>query len=576
MWTSRRQGLSLAWKFLLCFSAVLVTLIFAMLVYVNFLADRFVVGRTTEDLLQGQAQINSAVKCQLSALSLTARVVGSFHRLREAMDKTDLPSVRNFLFTYQQENRGPDLLIVLDGDGRVLARTDSLQRDPVRDVKSHWTAPALSSGTAQRTLYTRDAVYNAAIARSETEGHVFGFVLAGSRMDNTFARELRSVSDDEIVILGDRVIGSTIPGSVLPWHSRADWHAKPNGSRGGDAVRIGTGRYLFPPALQKDLRNSVSAVRIGAETYFVLPTTLAYAGAPLILCLQSADKALAPYQRIQIGLLVLGILAAVIGVAGSALFARRLTAPIVELVKATREVAGGNFDFRLKVQRRDEIGVLAQSFNSMTHGLRERADMQKFVSQSTLQMIQSAGNKALTGERKVLTIFFSDIRGFTSLSEHRDPEQVVKILNRVFTVQARRVKQFSGDIDKFVGDAIVALFAGEDAPINAIRCASEIHKEMQEYNAQLLSNEPPIELGIGISTGEVILGSIGSEDRRDFTAIGSHVNLCARLCGLARPGEILLAESTHREVRNVVTAERLPARRVKGFSDPVAVYKVES
>jgi class 3 adenylate cyclase len=576
MWTSHRQGLSLAWKILLCFSAVLVTLIFAMLAYVNFMADRFVTARVTADLVQGGARINSVIEDQFSALSLTARLVASFPRLKALVTETDLPTLRDFLLSYQQENHGPDLLIVLDPNGRVLARTDSPRADPILDVQSKWIGPALSGQRAIGTLYTRDAAYNAALAPSEAEGAVFGFILAGSRMDNAFARKLSDIRHDEIVILGDRVIGSTIPGSVLPWHSRADWHAQSNGSSGGDAVRIGTGWYMLSPALREDLDNGRNAVRIGTEVYLVVPATLAYSGAPLILALQSADQALAPYQRIQIGLLVLGILATLIGVAGSALFARRLTSPIVELVNGTREVAGGNFDFRLKVQRRDEIGVLAQSFNSMTHGLRERADMQKFVSQSTLDMIQSARNKALTGERKVLTIFFSDIRGFTSLSEHRDPEQVVKILNRVFTVQAQRVKQFSGDIDKFVGDAIVALFAGEDAPINAIRCAREINEEMQEYNAQLLSNEPSIELGIGISTGEVILGSIGSEDRRDFTAIGSHVNLCARLCGLARSGEILLAESTYREVRNVVTAERLPPQRLKGFSDPVAVYKVES
>jgi adenylate cyclase len=244
------------------------------------------------------------------------------------------------------------------------------------------------------------------------------------------------------------------------------------------------------------------------------------------------------------------------------------------LVSGTREVAAGNFDFRLKVDRRDEIGALAESFNNMTRGLRERADMQKFVSHSTLKMIQSAGAAALAGERKVLTIFFSDIRGFTSLSENRDPAQVVKILNRIFTLQAERVQRFSGDIDKFVGDAIVALFQSDNAPLNAIRCAQEIHRAIHAYNAQRPTDEPVIEIGVGISTGEVILGSIGSEDRCDFTAIGSHVNLCARLCGLARSGEILVAEDTYREVRNFVSAERLEPQSVKGFSAPVPVYRI--
>jgi adenylate cyclase len=293
-----------------------------------------------------------------------------------------------------------------------------------------------------------------------------------------------------------------------------------------------------------------------------------------VIALQSDDKALAPYRHIQLGLLILGILATAAGIAASAMVARHVTAPIAALVQGTREVAAGNFDFRLKVARGDEIGDLAESFNNMTSGLRERADMQKFVSHSTLEMIRSSPDPAALGERKVLTIFFSDIRGFTSLSERRDPEQVVKILNRIFTLQAQQVKKFFGDIDKYVGDAIVAVFEGENAPVNALRCAAEIQKGIDAYNAALPVNEPAIELGIAVTTGEVILGSIGSEDRRDFTVIGSHVNLCARLCSLAKPREILLAESTYRQVQHTIAAERLEAQHVKGFSEAVPVYRL--
>jgi adenylate cyclase len=295
---------------------------------------------------------------------------------------------------------------------------------------------------------------------------------------------------------------------------------------------------------------------------------------PLAVILQSRTRALIPYEHIQIGLLVLGLIAAVAGISGSAVLARTITAPLRKLAEGTNQVAAGNFDYRLDIRAGDEIGDLARSFNVMIRGLRERADMQKFVSQSTVDMIQSSGQKKISGgERVIRTIFFSDMRGFTPMSERREPEEVVRILNRCFSLQAERVKQFNGDIDKFVGDSVVALFDGDDMAFNAIRCAVEIHKALDNYN-EAHPNEEPILVGIGIATGEVILGSIGSEDRLDYTAIGSHVNLSSRLCSVAAPREILLAESTYRRVQDVVAAERLEPLKVKGFSEPVPVYRM--
>jgi class 3 adenylate cyclase len=546
----RGRRIPFAWRIALSSSAVLVTLIVAMLAYVNFQAHRFVTDRIASDLVQGGTRIESTIEDQFSALTLTAQLVADIPALKALLNNTDPPTIRDFLLTYQQKNHSPDLLIALDEAGRVLARTDSPHSDSIPDLQATWIGRALAGEPVRGPLPARNEIYNAVMVPCEADSTLFGFVLAGSRIDNAFAHKLSEASHDEIIILGKQLIGSTLPVHQLPWTTAEKWKS--------DSGNF-TGRRQ---------------VWIAGEAYSALPAVLRYPGAPTVIELQSDDKALAPYRRIQIGLLILGLLGTGIGIASSAMLARHVTAPIAELVQGTREVAAGNFDFGLNVPPGDEIGDLAQSFNNMTRGLRERADMQRFMSQSTLEMIQSTRQRASAGERKVLTILFSDIRGFTSLSERRPPEQVVNILNRILTLQAERVKAFSGDIDKYIGDAVMALFQGQEAALDAIRCAVEIQKAIQSYNAGLSSNEPRIEVGIGISTGEVILGSIGSEDRRDFTAIGSHVNLSARLCSLAKPREILMAESTYQQVQNLVRAERLGPQHVRGFSDAVPVYRM--
>jgi adenylate cyclase len=149
----------------------------------------------------------------------------------------------------------------------------------------------------------------------------------------------------------------------------------------------------------------------------------------------------------------------------------------------------------------------------------------------------------------------------------------VKILNNCFTLQAEKVKKFGGDIDKFVGDAVMALFLGEDMALNAIRCAVEIQKAIDAFNAEHPAQDP-LEVGIGIATGDVVLGAIGSQDRLDFTVVGSHVNLASRLCSLAGAREILLADSTYALVSDLIAAQPLEPLTVKGFSEPVSIYKM--
>ena len=169
-------------------------------------------------------------------------------------------------------------------------------------------------------------------------------------------------------------------------------------------------------------------------------------------------------------------------------------------------------------------------------------------------------------------MFFSDIRDFTERAERLRPEEAVALLNRCLSVQADLIKKFHGDVDKFVGDAVFAIFSGEDMTLNAIRCAVEIHRAME--HVEVGANGAPLTLGIGVVSGEVVLGSVGSAERLDYTALGSNVNLCWRLCSQAKAREILMNEGTYLRVADLIAADPVEPLSAKGFASPVAAYRM--
>jgi class 3 adenylate cyclase len=542
---------SLRTRLLILGSALVVGLTAATLTYVSTLANTAVSERITADLQQSRGFVLANIGSRYRDLALVAELVASFPNLR-ALFGTDAATIRDFLADYRQRHDRRELLVALDTRGEVVARSDTFAALTIPEVERTWLQPALEGRRAEGVLDIDGRLHHGVAAAAESGGTIFGYVLALAPVDEAWARSLREASGKEIVVLSSAgIAASTVPAARLPWRTAADYH----------------------PASGVDLPQDVD---LGGERFQALSVTLSPPEPLTILSLQSRDVALAPYRNVQLGLLVLGLVAAAVGISGSALLARSITAPVGQLADATRQVAAGNFDVRLAVSRRDEIGELAQAFNAMTEGLRERSDMRKFMSQSTMEMIQKhEPRERRAGERSVITVLFADIRGFTSFAEHRPPEEAVQMLNRYLRLQADLVKRFNGDVDKFMGDAVFAHFTGPDMALNAIRCALEIQRAI-DVTARSEPDVPTLAVGIGIATGEVIVGSIGSEDRLDYTAIGPAVNLGSRLCASAEPREILLSESTYALVHDLVAAEPMAPLTVRGVSEPVNVYRMKS
>lgn len=296
----------------------------------------------------------------------------------------------------------------------------------------------------------------------------------------------------------------------------------------------------------------------------------------VVLVEERQDDAYVAVDRI-IGSLFRWLLAGLaVAIAGAMLLAVRISRPIIEIDRVAGEVARGNFQARvLGIQSRDEIGDLARRMNAMVVGLNERFHLQKFVSGGTMLAIRnSAGGIKLGGERHQVAMLFCDIRGYTAFSERVDPEVVVEMLNFYFQKQADIIRQHNGDVDKFVGDQILAVFQGEAMVANAVRAALDIQEEMPRLGSQ--HPEWNLSVGIGVNAGEVVMGAMGSMDRMDFTVLGDNVNLAARLCNHAGAGRILLSESAWKAISGIeeFTAQALEPIRVKGKREPVVVFEV--
>lgn len=279
----------------------------------------------------------------------------------------------------------------------------------------------------------------------------------------------------------------------------------------------------------------------------------------------------------------LGILA--IGIIGAFLLGNYLVGPIKNLLEGVTEIGTGNFDYKVAVQSRDELGDLTNAFNKMAKGLKERETIKdafsRYVSHDVLNQVLK--NKIqLGGERKLATILFSDIRDFTTMAESLKPELVVEILNEYFTVMTDVIFKNEGTVDKFIGDGILAVFglpiAHEDDPKRTVQAAIEMQSELNKLHEKWKNEgKPQFKIGIGINTTEVIVGNIGSTKRMEYTVIGDGVNTTARIESLNKNygTTILISDNTYDILKDYFVFNDLGEAQVKGKKDTVHIYEVK-
>lgn len=263
-----------------------------------------------------------------------------------------------------------------------------------------------------------------------------------------------------------------------------------------------------------------------------------------------------------------------------------LTRPLKEMTGVLKDVRNGLFNRKVKVVSNDELGYTGDVINEMTEGLQEREIIKdafgKYVAEEVRDEVLS-GRIPLDGEKKEVTVLFSDLRNFTPMTEENDPKLVVKIMNSYFKEMAEAIQNEGGLVLQFIGDEIYAVFGAPvfrpDHPARAFRAGLEMRRRLVELNKRFTAKDwPNLSHGIGVHTGEALAANIGSPDRLSYLLVGDTVNLASRLQSLTKEKntDMIISTDTHALLSepelSATKLNRLPPALVKGKSRPVEVF----
>ncbi len=524
-----------------------------------------------EDALErGSRQFSAIARRQEEDLLLAARIMAGDYAIRQLfVRQADADTVQSALRSYLRRI-GSDSVVMLRPDGEFIADAETTDAAPrhapffaLRD-----RADLAESGEAAGWGFFGQALQQIVVVPMYApEPEIAAWIAVGKAVDQAAAAELKATSALEVTFLvagpEPRVLASTLPAPAAAALARLP----PPDTFGGRPLRV-------------DLRGEDYVT-----TYRSLRTE---GGAGVWVVLQRSLAAeLEPSRRLEAllaGITLAGLASAV--VAALAL-ARSLALPVQRLAEHTRRIAAGDYETRLELRRRDELGQLADAFNAMSAGLAERDRVRDLLDKNVspevaAQLVREGA--ALGGEEREVTVLFCDLRGFTPLSEGLSPRELVALLNRYLDRMSAAIEAQGGVIDKYIGDEIMALFgapvAASDSADRAVRASLAMREALAELNRELAAEgRPPLAFGIGVNTARVVAGNIGSHRRLNYSVIGDGVNLAARLQTLTRRAEfaadILVSESTRAALSGRYALRDLGQTAVKGKTLAVRVHAVD-
>jgi adenylate cyclase len=274
---------------------------------------------------------------------------------------------------------------------------------------------------------------------------------------------------------------------------------------------------------------------------------------------------------------------------------KKIIRPMEAMAEANRrldvahpEVDNVPLDDDAAVEIRELVSTRAKMLEAILNVSNQRLQLINFIRETfgrylsrkiVDEILESPDGRRIGGRRQTVTVLMSDLRGFSDLSDSRDPEDMVRLLNRYLEAMTRVIERFDGVIDEFIGDAILAVFGipeeKEGDPARAVACALSMQQTLADLNRDLMAeNQPPLEMGIGINSGPVVVGNLGSEARTKYGIVGAVVNVASRIESNTVGGQVLVGEATYAQVNAQLTAEPPMTVMMKGLKRPMVCYPV--
>ena len=556
-------------RILFFFVSLLCLVLVAVVLSVDIASKRSAERVISENLHTGARIFDKLIEGRFKHLAQSAWLLSGDYAFKLAYSTQDYPTVLSALVNHR-DRIGADSMALISLEGQTLADTLTGSIQPAPYPHQELLSAAASEGEAHATLVTGGMTYQTIIVPLLAPVPV-AWLSIGFLVDERLATELKGLTNLEVSFFIDRrgkwePITSTI-ASRLPSPERLMMK--------GEA---GAGTGIYQTAFSGD-------TWLTLELPLGRPPGVDYRITAILQ--NSLSSALEPYERLRAALLLIGAAGLAVSAAAGILLARSVSKPVRLLTEQVGSIERGDYSARVSVGQKDEIGLLAGAINSMALGLEEkekvRALLGKVVSPAIAEELLNI-NVELGGEEREVTILFCDIRSFTTHAENMPPRKVLAFLNIYLTTMASIIDRHGGVVDKFIGDAIMALFGApalsEDHADRALAAALEMVAELAPLNKTLAAQDmPTLDIGIGINTGKVVVGAMGSQDRLNYTAIGDEVNIASRLETLTKQKEykakIIVSEQTLLKARHQYGTIALGEALVKGKNIPVKIHSLK-